>query len=120
MSHLRIWLIAACVLLVVSNAMWAARLAGETTPTATPSYGCTETEQYAEIRQELVGPIASAINASLKPGATKQSIVAAATSSDSQKCIVSSDTHIGSAGLRFSGDKLVGVSTMLCTQYQQP
>ena len=118
MSHLRIWLIAAVVLLVISNAMWAARLAGERKPEISPSYGCTETEQYAEIRQELVQPIASAVNASLKSGATKQGILGAAASGENQECVISSDSHIGSSGLRFDGDKLVAVSTMLCTQYR--
>ena len=120
MSHLRIWLIVAIALLVASNALWAARFLGTDKPEITSSYGCTETEQYQEIREELINPIASAINASLEPDATKQSILAAVASGENRECVISSDFHVGTAGLRFTGDKLVAVSTMVCTQYPPP
>ena len=119
MSQLKIWFVASLLLLIVSNAMWAFRLARERGPEVPSSYGCTKTEQYGEIRQELVQPIAAAVNASVMPGATKQSILAAArgmySSAEILTCVIPSDTSIGPFGLRFDGDRLVAVSTLTCT-----
>src|SRR5690606_17990822 len=117
MSRLRIALIASLLLLVASNVLWAVRLVREEAPELPRSYGCTEFEQYVELRQELVQPLAAAINSSLKPGATKESILTAATDasirSESLDCVREADSDIGvrAIGLRFDGDKLIAVST---------
>ena len=124
MSRLRIMLTVSLLLLVVSNILWALRLSREESPVLPTSYGCTETEQYVETREGIVRPLAAAINASLTPGATQQSILAAATDTSIQHehltCVVDSDSRIGqvSLGLRFDGDRLVAVSTEVCTQYR--
>lgn len=103
MSRLRIMLIASLMLLVASNVLWAFRLAGEAAPTLPASYGCTETEQYTEIREQAIRPLAAAINAALAPGATQPSILAAATDTSVQHehltCVIESDSRIDRPGL---------------------
>ena len=120
MSQLKIWLIASVVLLVTSNAMWASRVSLENEPKAAPSYGCTESEQYGEILEELVQPLAAAVNASTRPGATKESILAAAAdpSTDNLTCVTPADTRIGTFGLQFAGERLTGVSTLVCIPHR--
>ena len=120
MSQLRIGFFALLLLLVASNAMWAFRLSQERTPEMPNSYGCTESEQLSELREELIQPLAAAVNASVKPGANKQSILAAMSDeqfpSDNLTCVTPSDTHLAPGlGLRFSGDRLVAISTLVCT-----
>ena len=124
MSRLRILLTASLLLLVASNVLWAFRFARETVPELPTSYGCTETEQYAELREKLIRPLAAAVNASLSPGATRQSTLAAATDASNWPkrltCVIDSDSRIGQVGLglRFDGDRLVAVSTEYCEQYR--
>jgi len=117
-------LTASLLLLVTSNVLWALHSTREATPELPVSYGCTETEQYAEIREEQVRPLAAAVNASLNPGATRHSILAAATDASNWPefltCVIDSDSRIGQVGLglRFDGDRLMAVSTEFCTQYR--
>ena len=124
MSRLRISLIVSLLLLVASNAIWAVRFARDKSPEAPASYGCTETEQYAELRDKLVRPLAVAFNSSLKPDATRQSIISAVTNEsrwpEFLTCVIDSDTSLGQVGtgMRFDGDRLVAVSTEFCTQYR--
>ena len=124
MSRFRVSLIVSLLLLVASNALWAIHFALDKQPETPTSYGCTETEQYAELRDKLVRPLAAAFNSSLKPDATRQSIISAATDEsrwpEFLTCVIDSDTSFGQVGtrMRFDGDKLVAVSTEFCTQYR--
>jgi hypothetical protein len=118
MSQLRIWLVVFLLLLVASNAVWASLMLRKEAPAAVSSYGCTENEQYFEMAQESIFPLASAVQASLKPGASRASIVAAAQAPQSfstQECTLTTDVRIADyLGLRFEGDRLVAVSTVPC------
>nr|CAP49029.1 putative integron gene cassette protein [uncultured bacterium] len=59
-----------------------------------------------------------------RPGATRANVLLAATTESKQPelltCVINSDSSIGQSGtgLRFEGDRLVAVSTELCTQYR--
>ena len=118
MSYSRIWIGVLLLLLVASNVVWASLMLQKEAPAPDGSYGCTETEQYLEILQSTVFPIAAAVNVSTDPGASKNDIIAAAqedTLLANQTCVVPSDTPVaGRFGLRFSNGKLVAVSTTLC------
>jgi hypothetical protein len=118
MSHSRIWISVLLLALVASNAVWASLTLRGEAPVIEGSYGCTETEQYLEILQNTVFPIAAAVNVAAKPGMSKSAIVAA-TQHDhlfaNQTCVISSDTRVADRfGLRFENDRLVAVSTTLC------
>jgi len=120
MSQLRAGFFAVLFLLIASNAMWATHLLSEPAPEAHKSYGCTESEQFSQLREQLIQPIAVAVNASVKSGADKQSILAAISgeqsSSEHLTCVIPSDTRLAPGlGLRFSGDRLVAISTLVCT-----
>ncbi len=119
MSYSKIIILVLAGLLVVTNALWAYALTAPGAPEAKAEYRCSIDEHRTELDQEIVYPLAAAIAASGRLGATKQSIVAAASnpsSVDHQFCIRESDVVVKRrVGLRFDANgKLVGASTMLC------
>ena len=117
MSQSRIAIISLAVLLVASNALWAYPLVFPGTPESKPEYGCSASEQRVELERQIVWPLTAAIAASAAPGATKQSVVAAANKGTYGFCIRDSDVIIAKrVALRFDDDgKLVGASTTICS-----
>ena len=116
MSQSRVVIISLTVLLVASNALWAYPLVFPNAPEPKPEYGCSPSEQRVELEREIVWPLTAAIAASAVPGATKQSVVAAANKSTYGFCIRDSDVIIAKrVALRFDDNgKLVGASTTIC------
>jgi len=116
MSQSKIAIISLTALLIASNALWAYPLVFPRAPEPRQEYGCSPSEHRTELELEIVGPLTAAIAASAAPGATKQSVVAAANMGGHGFCIQGSDVIIAKrVALRFDDDgKLIGASTTVC------
>ena len=80
---------------------------------------CEPSEQTAEIYDEIVVPLMGAIESSAKPGATKDSVISAASFSDLGDDGLCMDdqrvVRVHGVGLIFDGsERLVGATATLC------
>jgi hypothetical protein len=120
MSRSAIAILSLVMLLVISNGMWAYALSIPAQPESTREFSCAPDEHRFEIMQRIALPLESAIAASAIPGATKQSVISAASDTNTpvsnRFCVGDPDTvTVGLVGLRFSENgKLIGASSKIC------
>ena len=120
MSRSAVALISLVLLLALTNGMWAYANFRPSQPESTHSYSCAPDEHRLEILERMAHPLESAIAASAAPGATKQSVVAAASERNTPEinrfCIGDQDAvTIDLVALRFNDSgKLIGASTQRC------
>ena len=111
------------MLLAITNGMWAYNLPiVSDLPEEAHEYSCAPDEHRMEIIEQVAHPLEAAIAASGVPGATKQSVVAAAsepnTPVSNRFCYDDQDAvTVGLVGLRFNAEgRLIGASTKRCVQ----
>src|SRR4249919_1402758 len=105
MSRTRILVIVLATLLLGSNALWAYTLVFPKASEIKAEYGCSPSEEREELERLVVSPLKTAIAAAAAPGATKQSVISAASGKGEPGylfCIQDSDIIINKrVGLRF-------------------
>ena len=110
------------MLLAISNGMWAYSLSLSSQPEQMHEFTCASDEHRSQILERIAHPLESAISASAAPGATKQSVLAAASDASTplsnRFCIGDQDSiTVDLVGLRFNENgKLVGASSKKCVQ----
>lgn len=108
------------LLLVATNLLWAYPHFSPPPPELAHEFRCAPDEHREELMSRYVQPLAAAIAASALQGSTKQSILAAAMSTEvpesNQFCIPEPGVEeVQLIGLRFNEDgKLVGASPRRC------
>jgi hypothetical protein len=122
MSRSSIAILSLVMLLALSNGMWAYALSSSAQPEQTHEFTCASDEHRLEVLERIAHPLESAIAASAAPGATKQSVVAAASDASTplsnRFCIGDQDVvTVDLVGLRFNENgKLIGASSKICIQ----
>ena len=119
MSKSRIAIIALACALVISNTLWAYSLTFGKVPEPAAQMKCEPSEQTAEIYDAIVVPLMGAIESSANPGATKDSVVSAASLSNLRDDSLCMDdqrvVRVHGVGLIFDkSEKLVGATATQC------
>ena len=118
MSSSRITIIILACALVVSNVLWAYSASFGRAP-AVAQMECVQSEEVADIYDNVVNPLLGAIESSAKPGATKASVVSSASHAqfrDRSLCVGDERvTRVHRVGLMFNeSGKLIDATATLC------
>ena len=120
MSRSAVTIISLVLLLTITNGMWAYNQFLPSAKENTHEYSCAPDEHRLEILERIAQPLESAIAAAAVPGATKQSVIAAASERNTPEinrfCVGDqSAVTVDLVGLRFNASgQLVGASTQRC------
>ena len=119
MSKSRITIIVLACALIVSNALWARSLSFGKEAETMAAMKCVQSEEIAEVYDNVVGPLLDAIASSAEPGATKASVVFDASHAQFRYRTPCMDdervTRVHRIGLIFNeSERLVGATTKLC------